>query len=138
MSLEPFGAPLFPFIALCSPMNVEIAYLYKEDKDSEDVLSWTYFHANTDDLEKAIRQATTYFKSFVKSNGWTKKATLKEIIPMRHTKDEIISTVVSTDTVPPATKRRSAPKPKKSQPRSASNASPRKTTRTRTTTKKPK
>ena len=137
MSLEPFGAPLFPFTALCSPMNVEIAYLYKEDKDSEDVLSWTYFHANTDDLEKAVRQATTYFKSFVKSNGWTRKATLKEILPMRHTKDEIISTVVSPDTVPPARKRGSAPKPKKAQSRTTSKPSPRKSTRARTKTKKP-
>lgn len=138
MSLEPFGAPLFPFTALCSPMNVEIAYLYKEDKDSEEVLSWTYFHANTDDLEKATRQATTYFKSFVKSNGWTRKATLKEILPMRHTQDEIARTVVSPDTVPPAGKRGSAPKPKKAPARSASKPSPRKTPRARTTAKKPK
>jgi len=136
MSLEPFGAPLFPFTALCSTMNVEIAYLYKEDKDSEDVLSWTYFHANTDNLEKAIKQATTYFKSFVKSSGWTKKATLKEIIPMRHTKDEIISTVVSTDTVPPAGKRASAPRRKETPARTASKPSPRKATRTRTASKK--
>jgi hypothetical protein len=137
MSLEPFGAPLFPFTALCSTMNVEIAYLYKEDKDSENVLSWTYFHANTDDIEKATRQATTYFKSFVKSNGWTKKATLKEIIPMRHTQDEITSTVVSTDAVPPAGKRGSAPRRKATPARTASKPSPRKAPRTRTASNKP-
>ena len=61
-------------------MNIEIAYYYQEDKHSEPVLSWTYFHANTDDFAKAITQAGTYFKSFAKSNGWTRKVKLKEIV----------------------------------------------------------
>ena len=119
-------------------MNIEISYLYKEDKDTEAVLSWTYFHANTDDFDKAVKQATTYFKSFARAAGWTKKVTLKDITKMRHTQDEITSTVVSTDTVPPAGKRGSAPKPKKAHPRSASKPSPRKNTQTRTKAKKSK
>jgi hypothetical protein len=119
-------------------MNIEISYLYKEDKTSEPVLSWTYFHANTDDFDKAVKQATTYFKSFVRAAGWTKKATLKDITKMRHTQDEISRTVVSIDTVPPASKRRSAPKPKKAQPRKASKPSPHKDTPPRTKTKKSK
>jgi len=86
-------------------MYIEIEYLFQEDKQSEQQLAWTYFHANTDDFAKAMKQAGTYFKSFVKSNGWTRKATLKSIQKMRSVNDEI-PIVASSEPAPTPTKRK--------------------------------
>jgi hypothetical protein len=73
------------FGGLCPPlfMYIEIEYLYAEDKDATPTKSWTYFHANTDDFAKATKQAGTYFKTFLKENGWGRKAKLISIKKMR-------------------------------------------------------
>jgi hypothetical protein len=73
-------------------MILEICYSFKQNKDSVPQISWTYYHAESDDLAKAIGQAGKYFTKFKRENGWNKEATLKEIrlIPNQHEKANVV------------------------------------------------
>ena len=73
-------------------MILEICYSFKQDKTSDPQISWTYYHAETEDLAKAIGHAGKYFTKFKRENGWTKQATLKEIrlIPNQHEKANVV------------------------------------------------
>ena len=73
-------------------MILEISYTYKEDKNSNPQVSWTYYKTTTDDMKKAIGEAGKYFTKFKRENGWTKQATLKEIrlIPNEHEEINVV------------------------------------------------
>ena len=60
-------------------MIIEIGYSYQTDKDSPAETGWTYFYVKGSDLEKAKKKAKTYWNSFIKDLGWTKKAKLIHI-----------------------------------------------------------
>ena len=64
-------------------MILEITYDFKEDKSSSPVRSWTYYTAATDDFAKAVKEASKHFKSWLTSNGWTRKVTLVSILQIR-------------------------------------------------------
>ena len=65
-------------------MILEIGYTLQLDKESKKQDSWTYYHTDTDDFAKAVKEASRYFKTFVKDNGWQRKAKVKSIIKIRH------------------------------------------------------
>ena len=68
-------------------MILEITYVFIEDKGSDPVTSWTYYHTNQDDFKKAVTSAGKYFKSFVRDLGWTRKTKLKSIALLRNEQD---------------------------------------------------
>ena len=65
-------------------MILEISYTYQKDKDSEIEHSWTYFHTAKKDFSKASVDAEKYFKSFIRSSGWTKQTKFIEISVIRN------------------------------------------------------
>jgi len=65
-------------------MILEINYTIKLDKDSPSQDSWTYYHTDTQDFAKAVKEANKHFKWFIKDNGWTRKAKIKQIIKIRN------------------------------------------------------
>ena len=93
-------------------MLIEICYDYQEDKKSSVQKSWTYFNPGTDDFTKAKKKATTYLKSFVRDNGFTKKATLTDIKQSNNATSQTPHVVVSADVLAPArTRSKSTPTP---------------------------
>jgi len=84
-------------------MILEITYDLKEDKTSTLVRSWTYYTAATDDFAKAVKEASKYFKSWLTSNGWTRKATLVSILQIRKHHETTTNSPVAA--VPDARKR---------------------------------
>ena len=65
-------------------MQLEITYSYKEDKYSLPQTSWTYYTPKSEDLKKAISEADKYYKRFVSSSGWGKKASLISISTLKN------------------------------------------------------
>ena len=65
-------------------MILEIAYSLKLDKDSPTQNSWTYYHTDTEDFNIAMKEASKYFKKFIKDNGWTRKTKLTHIMKIRN------------------------------------------------------
>ena len=65
-------------------MILEIGYTLQLDKESPKQESWTYYHTDTEDFAKAVKEASKHFKVFVKENGWTRKAKVKQIIKIRN------------------------------------------------------
>ena len=64
-------------------MTLEIGYTLQLDKDGPKQESWTYYHTDTEDFARALKEANKHFKVFVKENGWTRKAKLKQIVTIR-------------------------------------------------------
>ena len=60
-------------------MIIEIVYDYRVDVKSPPLLSWTYFYIDSEDKDKAITKAKTYFKKFCKEHGWTGKAKITDV-----------------------------------------------------------
>ena len=109
LNYNDFGGPLPAFIML-----IEICYDFQETKKSPVQKSWTYFNPGTDDLDKATKKATTYFKSFVRDNGLTKKATLTEIKRLNNATSKTPIVSVNADVLAPARSRsKSTPTPKR-------------------------
>ena len=83
-------------------MILEITYLFKEDKDSEPVTSWFYYHADTDSFASATKKAGAHFKKLCREYGWTRKTTLKstQLIQKQHEKPRTITIA------PPSTPKR--------------------------------
>ena len=65
-------------------MILEIGYTLQLDKNGPEQESWTYYHTNTEDFAKAVKEASKHFKVFVKENGWTRKAKVKQIIKIKN------------------------------------------------------
>ena len=55
-------------------MIIEIVYDYRIDVKSPPLLSWTYFYIDSEDKDKAITKAKSYFRKFCKEHGWVGKA----------------------------------------------------------------
>ena len=62
-------------------MILEIGYTLSLGDKKQD--SWTYYYTDTEDFAKAFKEASRYFKTFVKDNGWQRKARVKQIIKIR-------------------------------------------------------
>ena len=91
-------------------MLIEICYTLQENKKSEVQTSWTYFNPGTEDFDKATKKATTYFKTFVRDNGYTKQATLVEIKRLNNATSKTPHVSVSADVLAPArTRSKSTP-----------------------------
>lgn len=104
-------------------MIIEISYTYQKDKHSEVEHSWTYFHTAKEDF---IKDAEKYFKSFIRSNGWTKLAKLNEI------------SVIKNESTPfPTIRVVAEPKPRKRRSKGTSKPSSRSRTPQTKTSKKP-
>ena len=65
-------------------MILEICYIYKEDKNSHPVDSFTYLFTKKTDFKQAVTEAGKYYKTFVRENGWGRKTKLKSIQLIRH------------------------------------------------------
>lgn len=65
-------------------MIIEIGYTLQLDKDSPKQNSWTYYRSHKTDFKDAVKDATKYFKTFVKENGWSRKAKITQIIKIRN------------------------------------------------------
>ena len=67
-------------------INLEIAYDFhpKPDHCRE---HWMYFHASGDTHEECKEKAKKHFEAQIRSVGWTKIVTLKEIRPIGRTDD---------------------------------------------------
>ena len=116
-------------------MIIEIGYTLKTDKHSPAVTSWTYFYVKGEDIIKAKRKATTYWKKFCNELGYkSTQVKLNHIEEIKngqsYTPDFII---VSSSELPPARKRTSTQQTKKTL---SSRKSP--PARTRRTTKRKK
>ena len=98
-------------------MIIEISYSYKADKTSPVQESWTYFYVKGDDFDKAKTKAKRYFTTFCKDLGWTRKAKINEICPMRNANEIPTTIIVNSSELPPARKRRSTPQPPKVRPK---------------------
>ena len=111
-------------------MIIEIGYTLKTDKYSPAITSWTYFYVKGDDIEKAKKKATRYWKKFCDELGYkttqVKLNHIEEIQNGKNYKPDFI--VVSNAELPPARKRRSPSQPPKALPK-RSPPSRRKTTR---------
>lgn len=81
-------------------MKLEICYTFQEDKSSPIQTSWTYFDTNVSDLAKATKKAGTYFKTFVRENGYGKQVNLTQITVLKN------ATTPTTHIVVPAPKRK--------------------------------
>ena len=97
-----FGT-LADFVGLCIIMKLEICYTFQEDKSSPLQISYTYYDVDTDDFKKAVKKATSYFKTFVSESGFTRKAKLKEITHLKNDKTPTPHVVVDP---PKPTKRK--------------------------------
>ena len=60
-------------------MIIEIVYDYRVDVKSPPLMSWTYFYVNSDNKDKAITKAKTYFRKFCIEHGWTGKAKITHV-----------------------------------------------------------
>ena len=69
-------------------MILEIGYTLQLDKNGPVEESWTYYYTKKTDFKAAVKDATKYFKTFVSSSGWSRKAKLKQIIQIRNA-DEV-------------------------------------------------
>ena len=84
-------------------MLLEIAFLYREDKQAEETTNYTYFHSKTDDFAKSVGEASKYFTKYCRENGFTKKVTLKSIITLQNESTTCPHLIVK----PPAKRKRS-------------------------------
>lgn len=96
---------------------IEISFTFQNDSKSEKVTSFTYHFTNTDDLEKSVEKAKTYFKKFTKENGWTRKTKLVKITKPKNEKTTPVNVVV-----PPEPTRN--PRKRSKSPRSSSTKKP--------------
>ena len=64
-------------------MMLEITYTLKSDKKLEPTESWTYFVTDKEDFAQAVKEASRYFKTFLKEMGWGKRCKLISITSMK-------------------------------------------------------
>lgn len=79
--------------------RVEIVYEY-HPKDYHRRVHWMYYLATGDTMEEMKADATKYYKSQIRSLGWGKITTLKEIRPIRGVQDPITEKKVTEDPKP--------------------------------------
>ena len=95
-------------------MKLEIIYLYKEDKHSQETQHYAYYDSKSDDFSVAVKEAGKYFTKLTRESGWTKKTTLKSICLL--TNENTLMDVVRVKPIP-SKPRRSRASPQRSRPK---------------------
>ena len=63
-------------------MFIEITYSYTENKEKQ--ISWKYFKSKYDDLEKAKKEASKHFSTYIRGLNWTSKVKVLSIDKLKN------------------------------------------------------